>query len=479
MSTSYRLNLGLKAGKVRVPVLRHYVSVSLLWLFLCEGIAFLLAYVLSASFQHQGHAAMILATPEPFLFSLAMLVGLSTQGLFRAHYRYSFGGTLARIVLGFAVGLVLVLVAAISLRLSGISLDTETIFLSSLISCAPIFALHALYFQLVDESEGKSGILVLGAGPAANSLSRLRRRSDLRTAKVHGFVKFGDGDACVSPARLVDITPEELSSYAAANGITEILVAVDDRRGGLPIRQLLDCKMRGIHVVDLSSFFERETGKIKLDLLRPSWLIFSDGFDQNAHRLGVRRMLDVFLSAALLSVLFPLMLATAAAIVLDGGRGAGVFYRQKRTGLNGKTFEILKFRSMVPDAEAGGRAQWAEKGDKRITSVGSFLRKFRIDELPQLINVLMGDMSLVGPRPERPEFVEQLRERIPYYDERHRVKPGITGWAQLNYPYGSSENDAREKLEYDLYYVKNNSLLLDIAILLQTAEVIFFQKGSR
>lgn len=478
MTTSYWPKIDPKPGKVKVPVLRHYVSVSMLWLFFCEGLVFLAAYTFSSWIHlHLDPAAFV--GPVPFLFAFAMLVALSTQGLFRAHYRHSFVGTFARIVLGFLIGLALALAGALLLRLSGMHLDTEVILLSSLISCIPIFALHTLYFQFIDQSPFKKESLVLGAGPAANSLSQLRRKSDQRTSVIHGFVKCGDYNPCVPPDRLVGISPEDLLSYAMANGIREIVVALEDRREAFPTQQLLACKMLGIRVVDWSNFFERETGKVKLDLLRPSWLIFADGFDQNQRRARARRMMDVSISVAVLLLLFPLMLATALAIVLDGGRGESVFYRQKRVGLNGKIFAILKFRSMVPNAEKDGRAMWAQKGDQRVTRVGNFLRKYRIDELPQLINVLKGDMSLVGPRPERPEFVDQLRERIPYYNERQRVKPGITGWAQLNYPYGACEKDAKEKLEYDLYYVKNNSLLLDVAILLQTAEVIFFKKGSR
>jgi sugar transferase (PEP-CTERM system associated) len=237
--------------------------------------------------------------------------------------------------------------------------------------------------------------------------------------------------------------------------------------------------MAGINVIDLTSFLERETGKIKIDLLDPSWLIFSEGFDQNRNREMLKRCVDVLLSVFFIIVFLPVMVITGLAIFLTGQRNESILYKQTRVGLLGKPFTIYKFRSMVSNAEAPGCCEWARDDDKRVTKVGKIIRKYRIDELPQLFNVLKGDMSFVGPRPERPEFVTRLSEHIPYYQERHCVKPGITGWAQVNYPYGDTIEKASEKLQYDLYYVKNNSLFLDIAILLQTVGVILFKQGSR
>jgi len=223
------------------------------------------------------------------------------------------------------------------------------------------------------------------------------------------------------------------------------------------------------------SFLERETGKVHLDVLNPSWLIFGEGFRRDALRRYSERTFDVIASTILLLIMSPLMLLTALLVKLDGGP---VFYKQQRVGLRGRTFDVIKFRSMRVDAEKNG-AVWAKAGDSRVTRVGAIIRKLRIDELPQLINVLKDDMSFVGPRPERPEFVAQLAEKIPYYSERHWVKPGITGWAQLCYPYGASERDAMEKLQYDLYYVKNHSLIFDFMVLAQTAEVVLLGKGAR
>jgi sugar transferase (PEP-CTERM system associated) len=227
------------------------------------------------------------------------------------------------------------------------------------------------------------------------------------------------------------------------------------------------------------SFLERETGKVRLDVLNPSWMIFSEGFRRTGLRNLVSRVLDILASLLLLAVAWPVMLLAMLAIKIEDGPRASVLYRQLRVGQDGHLFEALKFRSMRQDAEADGVARWADAQDGRVTRVGALMRKTRIDELPQLLNVLRGDMRFVGPRPERPEFVEALSDSVPYYRERHCVKPGLTGWAQLCYPYGSSEQDAIEKLQYDLYYIKNRTLLFDLAILLQTVEVVIFGKGAR
>ena len=254
---------------------------------------------------------------------------------------------------------------------------------------------------------------------------------------------------------------------------------MDDRRRGFPMDQLLECRLEGIEITELVSFFERETGKVRLDVLNPSWMIFSEGFRQGRVHNLLERSFDVAASLALLTVTLPFMALTVLAIKLEDGLRAPVLYRQTRVGQYGRPFKLMKFRSMRIDAESTGKPIWAAKNDSRVTRIGSFIRKTRIDELPQILNVLRGEMSFVGPRPERPEFVSQLNERIPYYRERHSIKPGLTGWAQLCYPYGSSEQDAAEKLQYDLFYVKNHSPIFYLAIVVQTVEVIVWGKGAR
>ena len=263
--------------------------------------------------------------------------------------------------------------------------------------------------------------------------------------------------------------------------ISEIVVALDDRRAGqgsvFPLNELFECKLHGIRVSDAIGLCERELGVVSLAEISPSWLVFSSGFASGEFGLMVKRACDIMVSLVLLLLTWPLMALAIVLIFCESGRP--ILYRQQRTGLEGKPFEILKFRSMVTNAEKDGAAVWAQKNDSRITRVGAFLRNTRIDELPQLWNVLRGDMSIVGPRPERPEFIQGLANELPYYNERHHVKPGLMGWAQLNYPYGASVEDAAQKLRYDLYYVKNKSLMLDLIIMVQTVQVILLGMGVR
>jgi sugar transferase (PEP-CTERM system associated) len=265
--------------------------------------------------------------------------------------------------------------------------------------------------------------------------------------------------------------------------VQELVVAVDERRrsdsGGYPLDQLLDCKLAGIRVSEDISFLERETGRLDIRSLSSGWLVFSDGFSYSPLRDSLERAFDIAVSMSLLLVTWPIMLLVALAIKLEDGVRAPLIYRQERVGYGGRTFRVHKFRSMRIDAEEDGKAVWAERNDSRITRVGAVTRKLRIDELPQILDVLRGDMSFVGPRPERPEIVEDLAREIPYYNERHRVKPGITGWAQISYPYGASMEDAEEKLKYDLYYIKNHSLLFDLFILVRTVEIILLGEGAR
>ncbi len=331
--------------------------------------------------------------------------------------------------------------------------------------------------NFLDEDILKRRVLVYGAGNNAARIMALRRRADQRGFKVVGFVPARNEDRMIPQDRLM-IRDAPISKIASDNEIDEIIVAMDDRRQQFPLKELLDCRLAGVEVIELASFLERETGKVYLDILIPSWMIFGTGFRRDFFRRYSERAFDLLASLALLLVTLPVMLLTALAIKLEEGFSAPVFYGQPRVGYAGRVFRVMKFRSMRTDAEKNG-AVWAMQNDTRVTRVGKFIRKVRIDELPQLFNVFAGHMSFVGPRPERPEFVKQLNESIPYYDVRHAVKPGITGWAQLCYPYGASELDASEKLQYDLYYVKNHSLVFDILILLQTVEVILLGKGAR
>jgi sugar transferase (PEP-CTERM system associated) len=269
-----------------------------------------------------------------------------------------------------------------------------------------------------------------------------------------------------------------LSDTATALKVDEIIVAVRERRGGvLPLRELLDCRISGVKVMDLSSHFESMLGQIRIDALKAGWLIFGEGFNQGVMRTSIKRAFDYLFALAMLILVSPVMLITALLILLEDG--GPVFYRQERVGLNGRLFNVIKFRSMRNDAESDGKPRWATANDDRVTRVGRFIRKVRIDELPQLYCVLKGDMSMVGPRPERPFFVDKLTKEIPFYTVRHSVKPGVTGWAQVRYHYGASVDDAVHKLQYDLYYVKNHTLLLDLVVLFETVGVVVGGKGAQ
>jgi sugar transferase (PEP-CTERM system associated) len=329
----------------------------------------------------------------------------------------------------------------------------------------------------------KRRVLVLGNGAQAARIAKLVETGEnehfvpisfIAMPGERSSVRSDTVDRSVSDA--VAPPDDALTEMVYRQGASEIVVATDERRG-LPVRQLLHCKLAGIKVIDFLDFWERETRTVDLEALKPSWLFYSDGFRSGPFEEFLKRAFDIAVSLGLLLVTLPLLLVTACLIKLESS--GPIFYHQARVGLHGRQFTIMKFRSMQTDAETDGRPRWAAERDPRITRVGAIIRKLRIDELAQIFNVLRGDMSLVGPRPERPFFVAELARAIPYYSERHWARPGITGWAQVNYPYGASTEDAWVKLTYDLYYVKNRSIFLDFMILLQTARVIFWNYGAR
>ncbi len=407
------------------------------------------------------------------VFSLAVVVGVTSVGLYQAKQRLRIEGVLARILVGLLLAAVFLALVDFffSVGISGALWGWSFAFSLGLLA-----ATRTLCWRWVDNAVFRREVLVYGAGTRAASLLKLRRRSDRRGFNIRAFIPAEGDDRVIDDERVTKLEGS-LAAYAKAQNIDEIVVAVDDRRRGFPIRDLLECKFAGIAVIDLLSFLERETGKVKVDLVHPSWLIFAEGFEASVRSQFGSRVLDLVAATALLILAAPVMCVCALAILLEDG--APVFYRQRRVGYRGKIFTLYKFRSMIKDAEADGKPRWAGSRDDRITRVGAVIRKLRLDELPQLFNVFRGDMALVGPRPERPEFVERLSQTIPYYHERHAVKPGITGWAQLCYPYGSSEQDAMEKLQYDLYYIKHKSVIFDLIVLLQTAEVVLWGKGAR
>jgi len=469
---------------MRIRVLGQSVPLSIAVLAVAEAVIFFAALYAAALMRFRGALGSIARmedTEGPLwsravLFAIVMLTCQLALGLYSARQRARLPGIAARVAAAQLVGLAVT--AALFYLIPGVSIGRGVVGLAGLAAGCGIVAARLIFSRMTGESAFKKRVLVYGAGNFATAIANLRRRADR-----HGFVLVGflqpPGEGCTVPIeRLLD--PEaRLANLCERLDVSEVVVAMDDRRAGLPIKDLLECRFQGVEVTELVTFLERETGRVRLDILHPTWLIFGDGFSRDPLRMFSARVLDLIASVLVLAVSLPLLLGSVIAIKLDEGWRAPVFYRQTRVGLAGRPFEVLKFRSMRLDAEPDGRAQWAEKADPRVTRVGRVMRKLRIDELPQLINVLLGQMSFVGPRPERPEIVEDLSERIPYYAQRHCVKPGITGWAQLCYPYGSSERDALEKLQYDLYYIKNNSLLFELAILVQTAEVVLWGKGAR
>jgi sugar transferase (PEP-CTERM system associated) len=320
-------------------------------------------------------------------------------------------------------------------------------------------------------------VLIVGTGPTGISLTReIISRPELNL-KVLGFLdEKGEniGKPLVNPGIIGGIA--DLGALVESHNIDRVVMSLAEQRGRMPYRELLRLKFAGVSVEDAQTVFERISGRIALERLSPSWLIFSDGFSKSRFLLTAKRGFDIVASIVGILLTAPMMALTAVAILVETGRP--VFFRQKRVGLNGELFEILKFRSMRQDSEKDGPA-WAADGDKRITRVGSVIRKFRLDELPQFFNILEGDMSLVGPRPEQPYFCEVLEANLPFFAQRHTVRPGVTGWAQIKYQYGSSIEDSKRKLELDLFYIKHLSLSLDLAILFETVKVIVFGKGAK
>lgn len=318
-------------------------------------------------------------------------------------------------------------------------------------------------------------VMVLGAGDRAQRLRELGEKPETGFAIV-SYIAMSDDQRRVEEA-IPRSAIHDLGRFVENLGVSEVVLALQERRNALPLKDLLRIKTKGVHVNDFSSFIERETGRVDLDTINPSWLIFSDGFSSSRMLSSAsKRIFDIAASLTVLALTFPIIILFALLVKLDSKGPA--FFRQTRVGLYGEPFTVVKLRSMRTDAEKDG-AKWAEENDPRITRLGRFIRKVRIDELPQTWSVLKGEMSFVGPRPEVPSFVESLEEEIPFYGERHMVKPGITGWAQINYPYGASVEDSRCKLEYDLYYAKNYTPFLDFVILLQTLRVILWPEGAR
>jgi sugar transferase (PEP-CTERM system associated) len=407
-------------------------------------------------------------------FALSLQLSMVAVGFYGSEALQSTRFAMARLLVAISIG-----VMALSMFyffVPGSTLWRSNLLYAMWIGFGLIIGIRAVLGKLLGGEALKRRVLVLGAGARANRINQLADRPSAGFVVV-GNIDMNETETVVKTAINRDFI-DNLSTYVTRLNATEVVLSLQERRNSLPLADLIRLRTTGVHVNEISTFLERETGRIDLRSVNPSWLIFSDGFS-SGRRLSsfAKRGFDIAASLALLVIAAPFIVIGAILVKLDSKGPA--FFRQTRVGLYGEPFNLVKLRSMRTDAEADGKAKWAEKNDPRITRIGKFLRMTRVDELPQCWSVLRGDMSFVGPRPERPEFVADLEDKLVYYAERHMVKPGITGWAQINYPYGASLNDARHKLEYDLYYAKNYTPFLDILIMLQTIRVVLWPDGVR
>jgi sugar transferase (PEP-CTERM system associated) len=411
-----------------------------------------------------------------FVFAAAIICLNGAFGLYRRTHSLSLSGYLLRVVLAPAIGIPLAFLGAQFLP-GAAPLQDQWALAIGLSLLGLLLVRHAIVLPLVGTLLPHR-VLVLGTGPEARLVeASLTSASPLGVRLVGFYALEKMQETVVSPNRVI-ARGGPFQETVRQLGIDEVIVAVRQQRGGvLPLRALLDCRLDGVQITDLARYFERVHGQVPIESLKVSWLIYGHGFRQNALRSFVKRCFDLFVSALLIVLSAPIVVL--AALLIAGEGGGPIIYRQERVGYRGRTFTVLKLRSMLSNAEHDGRAAWASHDDPRVTRVGRLIRRSRIDELPQLLNVLKGEMSFVGPRPERPEFVAMLTEQIPFYAVRHSVKPGLTGWAQVRYSYGANVEQSIRKLEYDLYYVKNHTLLLDLVILLETVRVVLLGEGAR
>ncbi len=424
--------------------------------------------------------------PFAITFAVVQSFFMAAMGVYEARLREGFLGVLLRLAVAMfllgTLGMAVILFFA-----TGLSDGRGVLFFSTIEAFAAVAVLRWLTYRFISEDILKNRVLIFGTGERALKIaSRMRRRSDRRGFILVGYLQPDDTVDLVSEyaANILPYPNQPLVEFCKDQAIDEIVIATDERRAddpgaaALPFDELVDCRLSGIHVCEIQTFVEREAAKLDVDLLQRSWLVYSEGFVTGWYRAATKRAFDIIVAGGLILLTLPFMLLTALAVLIGDRFSGPILYRQQRVGVNGEVITVMKFRTMIVDAEESG-AVWAQHDDPRVTRVGQFLRRARLDELPQLFSVLSGKMSMVGPRPERPVFVDYLADQLPFYEQRHRIKPGITGWAQLCHPYGASVADAKEKLQYDLYYLKNHSILLDLIIILQTIEVVLVGEGAR
>ncbi|WP_197068515.1 TIGR03013 family XrtA/PEP-CTERM system glycosyltransferase [Photobacterium gaetbulicola] len=429
----------------------------------------------SSSPNNQDIVKYLVISTQFIFFTIPTQLTILAVGLYNEKIRESFNGIVVRL----SVALFLAYFFSFSLSLISsseylFSQTRETLYIAAL---SALIVTRFIAISCKYEQMGKRRVLLLGHGNRAKLInSTMRRATDRVNFEIVGYIKF-PGDKVVDEGNIKQIELSvPLEQYIIEQNIDEVVIALDERRNNLPSDSLFYCKLHDIQITDVIDFIERETGQIAVNHIYPSFILYNDKSSDNLITSFLNWLFNTFIGLLILSVTWPLIIITIICIKLEDGLTAPIFYTQKRVGLKGKIFSICKFRSMVIDAEKNGE-QMSGKSDNRITRVGRIIRKYRIDELPQLFNVFSGNMCFVGPRPERPQFTKQFEDAIPYYSHRHNVKPGLTGWAQLKYPYGDGLNDAREKLKFDLYYIKHRSLMLDILILIRTSEIVIFGKG--
>lgn len=461
-----------------IRLFKHYIPNAVLLLAICDFILLMVAadlgWVVRANEIHMHVDPIQNRLPQLLTYALSVQVSMIGMGVYGVDALQSLRFATARLLV--SVSVAVILLSLFAFLLPGSTLWRSNLLYAMLLTFFFLFSLRLLLGNMIGGEAFKRRVLVMGAGPRA---MRIRKLAEQKGAgfSVVGYIAMND---CVQviPSAINRAHIENLSDHTLRLGASELVLALEERRNGLPLNDLIRVRTTGVHVNEISTFLERETGRVDLDSVNPSWLIFSDGFSSGRRLSAIgKRIFDIVFSLALIVGTLPIMLLTAIAIKFESPGPA--LYRQTRVELYGQEFDLLKLRSMRQDAEKGGQAVWAQKNDPRVTRVGRFIRKVRIDELPQAWNVLIGQMSFVGPRPERPSFVEELGAQLNYFAERHMVKPGITGWAQINYPYGASLEDSRHKLEYDLYYAKNYTPFLDVVIILQTLRVVLWADGAR
>lgn len=459
-----------------VRIFNHWFSLSTVLRLVLEAVFLILSVALAVTFFSRGqYETTVQTVPSAVLFALAMLLVNAGLGMYQANTKRSRLQVRAR----FVTSLLLALPVAYVIfgLMSPYRSEHELLELAAVLA----FVAHACIRSYGSRSRRSSMLLnrvmVIGTGAEAATI-QASIKQPAPSFKIIGFYPVSSDEKVAVPMDRIFSGHASLAAVALENRVDQVVVALSERRGGaLPLNELLKCKLAGVRVLDLSSYYEQVYGQVRLESLRASWLVFGDGFRQGAIRTAVKRVFDIVAALALLIISAPAMLIAAVCIAIESG--FPIFYKQERVGQGGKIFKVIKFRSMRIDAEGDGKARWATSNDDRVTRVGKVIRKFRIDELPQLFNVLKSEMSLVGPRPERPVFVDQLSEALPFYQARHSVKPGVTGWAQVRYHYGASVEDSAQKLQYDLYYVKNHTLFLDVVVLFETVGVVLTGQGAQ